>query len=92
MIHEKCWSGYLLADILPECIGETFTIVSFVLHTELSDLVTHFSISGREKIDACFLLDSFEVVDLMPVSREIESMSLRCEYHLPIDFLSNILV
>ena len=92
MIHEKGWTRDLLANIFPECIGETFTIVSFVLHTELSDLITHFCISGSEKIDTCFLLDGFEVVDLRPVSREIESMSLRCEYHLPIDFLSNILV
>ena len=85
MIHEKCGSCYLLADILPECISETFTIVSFVLHTELSDLVTHFCISGSEKIDTCFLFYGFEVVDLRPISREIEVVSLRCKGGTAID-------
>ena len=92
MIHEKYWSRNLLTDIFPECICETFTILSFILDAEFSEFGFHLCISCCEEIDTCFSFHNFEIVDLRPFSGEIEGVSFCTETRLSIYFCSDGLI
>ena len=75
MIDEKCWSCDLLAYVFPERICETFTILTFILHTEFTKLGLHLVISRSKQIDTSLIFHGFEVVDLRPLSCEVEGVS-----------------
>ena len=75
MIDEKCWSCDLLAYVFTEGIRETFTILTFILHTEFTKLGLHLCISRSKQIDTSLIFHGFEVVDLRPLSCEVEGVS-----------------
>ena len=52
----------------------------------------HLCISGSKEIDTSFVFHGFDVVDLRPVSCEVEGVSFCREESLPIDFQSYLLV
>lgn len=86
MINEKCWSCNLFSNIFPECIRETFPIVSFIFYIQFFEFISHLFISCCEEIDPSFRLYCFEVVDFWPFSSKIELMSFCCKGSFSIDF------